>query len=160
MRKLKAGDPVAADAWIEEIAIMPREFEPQGSDPIGQAHAEEALVPVMFAASTREAEKCIALLKENQISAELGDADEMPPRRGSGIPVLVPGARLDEASEILSARADDDDLGPGQLSRDEDEEEFDDDFDDDYDADEDDDFDADEDDDAWDDDDDEEEDEE
>lgn len=133
---------------------MAREIKERGPDDVeqGKPKNSDGLVPVMFAASTKEAEKCLGLLKENEIPASLGDADDERVNT-SGIPVLVPGTLLDEASEILAAQDTDDD-DTARMSRDEEEEFDDDEYEDDADSDdEDDDYDVDDDDDdVWDDD--------
>lgn len=101
-----------------------------------------ALVPAMFAANRRDAEKCVELLRESSIAATLGEADAEGRRRGVGVPVLVPEQQLDAATEVLSALDDEEDSLLGASEDDEDEEidddddEMDDDFDDEeYDAD-------------------------
>lgn len=124
---------------------MPREMrEHEGQNM--SAEADQALVTAMFAGSMEEAERCCELLKENGIPASLGEEEERKSRR-AGIPLLVPESLLESASEILSARSEDE-VDDG-LDADEDEEEA----DDDDDFDDEDEFEA-EDDESWDDDDD------
>jgi len=69
-------------------------------------------VPAVFARSIEEAEKYRELLNDHDIPAVMGDEEEeddstrRPRRRGMtrGVPVLVPEALLDEASEIIADR--------------------------------------------------------
>jgi len=103
---------------------MPREMrEHEGQNM--SAEADQSMVTAMFAGSLDEAERCCELLKENGITASLGDSDDDRRTRRAGIPLLVPEPLLETASEILSARSENE-LHDG-LDADEDEEEDDDD---------------------------------
>jgi len=128
--------------------------EEQAQEPeLVDAESAPALVAAMFAGSQDEAERCCDLLKENGIPATVGELGDGKRSRGAGIPLLVPESLLENASEILSARTDDEEEVDidGAEGSDEDED-GDEDFDDDYD--DEDEFEA-EDEESWDDDDDE-----
>lgn len=100
-------------------------------------------VEVLFARSRNEAERCCRRLEAVSIPAQVESAASLPSE--CGVAVLVPAARLVEASEILTRMAHDDE---------DDDFEIDDDEDDDYGSDDDDlEFDDDDDDDEFDDDD-------
>ncbi len=95
--------------------------------------AEAEFVEVMFAKSPDEACECCTLLEDRGISARVNfDGGNV---RDTGVPVLVPADRLDDAAELLAMRVQDDDeedgddLGDADPADDEDDE--DDDFDDD-----------------------------
>lgn len=130
---------------------MPREINEDQEQDVAGAEPDSVLVTAMYAGSQDEAERCRDLLMENGIPATLGEPGEQRRVRSSGIPLLVPERLLESASEILSARTEDE----GEAGVDgsaEDDEDADEDFDDDYD--DEDEFEA-EDEDSWDDDDDE-----
>jgi hypothetical protein len=79
------------------------EFEPIGDEP-------EQYVPAVFAHSAAEAEFYRDLLKDHEIPAVLGTEDEVAdaerPIISRGVPVLVPDAFLEEASEVIADRED------------------------------------------------------
>jgi len=91
-------------------------------------------VPVVFARDVDEAEQYRQLLEDHDIpviTAEDEELDEAEPASGRrhprrGIPILVPEALLDEASEIIAERDDSDEfvLPEDDLDDDEDEEEL------------------------------------
>lgn len=71
------------------------------------------MVPAVYAASETEAQWYVDLLNDHDISAVIGDDDDAAPAGGKGsgsrgrrlsrgMPVLVPEAVLDEASEIIA----------------------------------------------------------
>jgi hypothetical protein len=104
------------------------EFEPIGDEP-------EQYVPAVFAHSAAEAEFYRDLLKDHEIPAVLGTEDEVAdaerPIISRGVPVLVPDAFLEEASEVIADREDldeyDDELEDEDDEDEEDELELDDD---------------------------------
>ena len=72
------------------------------------ADAHKDYVPVVFAHDNLEAEQYRDLLVENEIPAVLGPTttgDEDEPI-GEGVPVLVPEAYLDQASEVIAENED------------------------------------------------------
>ena len=79
------------------------EFEPIGDEP-------STYVPAVFAHSATEAEFYRDLLKDHDIPAILGTEDEDEtigrPVISRGVPVLVPDAFLEEASEVIADRED------------------------------------------------------
>ena len=79
------------------------EFEPIGDEPV-------TYVPAVFAHSAAEAEFYRDLLKDHEIPAILGTEDEVAdaerPIISRGVPVLVPDAFLEEASEVIADRED------------------------------------------------------
>jgi len=91
-------------------------------------------VSVVFARDVDEAEQYRQLLEDHDIpviTAEDEELDEAEPASGRrhrrrGIPILVPEALLDEASEIIAERDDSDEfvLPEDDLDDDEDEEEL------------------------------------
>jgi hypothetical protein len=111
---------------------MPREMREEPEHPTAAAETDPSMVTAMFAGSLDEAERCCELLKENGIPALVGASEEDGCRaRSVGIPLLVPEPLLESASEILSARTEDEDEAPPDLSNGrEDEDDFDDDEDD------------------------------
>ncbi len=109
---------------------MPREMKEHEGQNMS-AEAEQTMVTAMFAGSLDEAERCCELLKENGIPATLGESDDDDrSKRRAGIPLLVPEPLLESASEILSARSDDELQDGLDADEDEDEDDDDDDFDD------------------------------
>lgn len=87
----------------------------------------DELVPAVYARSLDEAEEFQQLLEDHDIEASVGSEDETPEvseRLGRGVPVLVPEALLDEASEIIADHEDSDEFST------EDDEDFEDDEDD------------------------------
>ena len=62
----------------------------------------------MFARSTREATTCCDFLNEHEIPARISDSD-IDEVRDLGLPVLVPGHRFVDATEVLAFRVQDDD---------------------------------------------------
>lgn len=107
---------------------MPREMKEHEGQNMS-AEAEQTMVTAMFAGSQDEAERCCELLKENGIPATLGEDEDGQSRR-AGIPLLVPESLLESASEILSARSEDDVQDGLDADEDEEEDDDDDDFDD------------------------------
>ena len=104
-----------------------------------QRTAEAEYVEAMFAKTPDEASSCCALLENRGIPARVEIDGENA--RDTGVPVLVPADRLDDAAELLAARAQDDDDEDmddfGDLDPDDDDDDDDDDFDDDQDEDDD-----------------------
>ncbi len=90
-------------------------------------------VPAVFARSVEEAEVYRELLNDHDIPAIVGidedlkaaDAPKAPRRRGMthGVPVLVPEALLDEASEVIADREDADEFADTEDEVEEEEEE-------------------------------------
>ena len=93
---------------------------PQGPEPTD-------LVPVMFAANMAGAEFYKTLLEDADIEAIIGtDEDESKSGSVRGIPVLVPAERLDDASDMITAREEMDEhllASPDYRDLDEEEEE-------------------------------------
>ena len=81
------------------------------------AEGFDDFVPAVFAKNADEAEQYRELLEDNDIPAMIGDPDELDdaapsPRRrriSRGVPVLVPEALLDEASEVIAENNSTDD---------------------------------------------------
>ena len=94
-------------------------------------------VAVVFAETDNEAKRCVALLESHGIPATIEEST-LSRRRSQGISVLVPDARLDEASDVLATHEAapglnlDSELKNGPADDDEDAEDLDedDDFDD------------------------------
>ncbi|MCE5326999.1 MAG: hypothetical protein LLG01_11365 [Planctomycetaceae bacterium] len=96
--------------------------EPSGSFEGGLSD----FVPAVFARSVEEAEDYRALLDDHDIPAIIGSDDELVEtedqqhrmaRKGGmtqGVPVLVPEVLLDEASEIIADRQDDEEFRKGE----------------------------------------------
>lgn len=114
---------------------MPRDEEPIEELPEGPAE----FVPAVFARTADEAEYYRELMEDHDIPAIIGADEELededaPKRRRSisrGVPVLVPEALLDEASEIIAQReesdefdGEDDDDADEDDDEDDEEEEF------------------------------------
>jgi hypothetical protein len=92
----------------------------------------EEYVPAVFARSDEEAEEFCELLNDHDIPAMIGTEIEESPPAGKqamtrGVPVMVPDSMLDEASEIIADREDDEefliDEEGEELEEDEEEEE-------------------------------------
>lgn len=88
----------------------------------------DELVPALYARSLDEAEEFQQLLEDHGIEAVVGSEDESSEaagRMGRGVPVLVPDALLDEASEIIADHDDTDEFEDDDeiLDDDEDDEE-------------------------------------
>jgi hypothetical protein len=106
---------------------MPRKRK-QRWDDSGDDQAE--FVPAVFARSMEEAEDYRQLLDDYDIPAIIGIDDDEPsgrPRGGQGpmtrgVPVLVPQAMLEEASEVIAARDNADEFGLALEDTDEEEE--------------------------------------
>jgi hypothetical protein len=89
----------------------------QRRDDSGDEHLE--FVPAVFARSMEEAEEYRQLLDDHDIPSIIGADEEEPPPAprcgvGSmtrGLPVLVPEAMLDEASEVIAEHDDADEFG-------------------------------------------------
>jgi hypothetical protein len=96
----------------------------------------ENLVEVMFARSTAEANECVRALIESDIPARMEGSGR--PGAGYGIAVLVPPDRMILASELLAAKAHDDEDEEDEESEDTADEEVDDIDDDEFDDDDDD----------------------
>lgn len=96
------------------------EFEPIGDEP-------SQYVPAVYAQSRQEAEYYRELLSDHDIPAVLGEEDEEDKAgsrsRTRGVPVLVPDAFLEEASEIIADREDVDDFEEDEDLDDEDDDE-------------------------------------
>ena len=108
---------------------MPREMKEHEGQNMS-AEAEQTMVTAMFAGSLDEAERCCELLKENGIPATLGESDDKRRKSGAGIPLLVPEPLLESASEILSARTEDELAGGLDADEEDEEDDDDDEFDD------------------------------
>ena len=98
-------------------------------------------VAVQFAETREEADRCMAMLEANGIPAKV-EAQELDRGRVSGISIMVPGSRLDVASDLLASGDlenawNETDVKAGPADDDEDTDD-DDDFDDDDDEEEDD----------------------
>ena len=95
-------------------------------DKVPQESNPTDLVPVMFAANTTEAEFYQTLLADADIEAIIGtDEDETEVTSLKGLPIMVPADRLNEASDIITARDEMDEhilAGPDALVSDDDEE--------------------------------------
>lgn len=100
-------------------------------DPSEEEFAD--FVPAAFARSVEEAEVYRELLNDHDIPAIVGldedlKAEDAPKgrRRGMthGVPVLVPEALLDEASEVIADREDADEFAEEDEVEEEEEEEF------------------------------------
>jgi hypothetical protein len=77
--------------------------------PIGDE--EEEFVPAVYARSEDDAEKYCALLEDHDIPVMIGgqegeESDETPASITRSVPILVPEAFLDEASEIIADSED------------------------------------------------------
>ncbi len=96
----------------------------------------ENLVEVMFARSTAEANDCVRALIESDIPARMEGSGR--PGAGYGIAVLVPPDRMILASELLAAKAHDDEEDEEEEGEDSTDEEVDDIDDDEFDDDDDD----------------------
>ncbi len=89
---------------------------------------DHEFIPAVFARSVKEAEEFRELLEDHGIKALVGtEADEsdaetdvVSGRVPHGVPVLVPGAFLDEAGEIIADREDTDEFDLGEKAEDED----------------------------------------
>ena len=97
------------------------------------AGSEEQMeyVPAVFARSMDEAETYRQLLEDHDIPATVGATDDLDPaqrprtsRITRGVPVLVPEALLDEASEVIADREESEFKSPNDDFDDEEEEEF------------------------------------
>jgi len=97
--------------------------------------ARDEFVPAVVARSTEEAEEYRELLNDHDIPAVVGEIEVDDPDEehrlargrgmGRGVPVLVPEAMLDEASEIIADREDDDEFRTDEEEvEEEDDEEF------------------------------------
>jgi hypothetical protein len=106
---------------------MPRKGKQRWDGPRDE---HDDFVPAVFARSMEEAEDYRQLLDDHDIPAIIG-AEEEPSRpslrslRGvtRGLPVLVPEAMLDEASEVIAERDNADEFGLDREDADEEEEE-------------------------------------
>jgi hypothetical protein len=95
-------------------------------DPIDFEKGDE-LVPVVFGRDDDEAEEYRQLLEDHEIEATVGydgladrdDADAEDRSMSRGIPVLVPESLLDEASEIIADREDDEEFAVDEEFEDE-----------------------------------------
>ena len=100
-------------------------------DPSEEEFAD--FVPAVFARSVEEAEVYRELLNDHDIPAIVGLDEDLKAddtsknrRRGMthGVPVLVPEALLDEASEVIADREDADEFAEEDEVEEEEEEEF------------------------------------
>lgn len=110
---------------------MPQDDEPFDLAPGGR----EDYVPVVVAKTMDQAEKYRDLLDEHDIPAitdpDYEEESAEKARRGRitrGVPVLVPEALLDEASEIIADCEDLEEFAPAEDAEDEDEEDEEDDI--------------------------------
>ena len=92
---------------MDARTAMAREDESFDLDENGRAE----FVPAVFGRSIEEAEKYRQLLDDHDIPAIIGDDEDVAEgdasrRQGMtrGVPVLVPEAMLDEASEVIADR--------------------------------------------------------
>lgn len=86
----------------------------------------DEMVPALYARSLDEAEEFQQLLEDHGIEAVVGTEDEPSDasgRMGRGVPVLVPDALLDEASEIIADHDDTDEFEEDDELLDEEDEE-------------------------------------
>ena len=96
-------------------------------EPSEQEHRE--FVPAVFARSVEEAEQYCDLLDDHDIPAIVGDEEvegaknKRTGRMSRGVPVLVPEALLDEASEIIADRENVDEFEVDEEEAEEEEEE-------------------------------------
>jgi hypothetical protein len=107
---------------------------PADGEDLGPSGSEyEEFVPVVYARSEDDAEKYRQLLEDHDIPAliddESEDEDEQQKgkakrRRGlrHGVPILVPEAMLDEASEVIADREDFDEFAPSDEAEEEEDE--------------------------------------
>ena len=94
-------------------------------DKVPQESDQTDMVPVMFAANRTEAEFYQTLLADADIEAIIGTEDEPEGTSLKGIPIMVPTDRLNEASDVITARDEMDEhilAGPDALVSDDDEE--------------------------------------
>ena len=92
---------------------------------------KDEYVPAVFAHSQKEADMYHQLLLDHEIESIVGYKDTECPEDAiegmtHGLPVLVLESYLDEASEIIADRDDQDEFEEDEFENDEDEDEFDD----------------------------------
>lgn len=84
----------------------------QSDKPLSSEGDGEEFVPAVVARSETEAEEYAELLSDHDIPAVVGDEEDVPKENSAarrisrGVPVLVPEALLDEASEVIADRED------------------------------------------------------